>query len=133
MTKVVLKGVFQITQWDETAYAEHEDGTKQTIANIKQTYSGDITGSADIRYVMSYQQDTTAVFTGLEELNITTPEITGRIIFQHNGTFVTGVAQSEFHIIAGSGTENLTEYIGQGEFTSTENGQAEYVITLNIA
>ncbi|MGI2170765.1 DUF3224 domain-containing protein [Shewanella sp. MF05960] len=132
MTKVVLKGVFQITQWNEKSYAEHEDGTKQTIASIKQTYSGDITGLAEIRYVMSYQQDTTAVFTGIEELTVTTPEITGRIIFQHNGTFIAGVAQSQFTVIAGSGTQNLAEYIGQGEFTSTENGQAEYVITFNL-
>ena len=132
MTKVVLKGVFQITQWDETTYAEHDDGSKQTIANIKQTYSGDITGAAEIRYVMSHQQDATAVFTGLEELTVTTPEITGRIIFQHNGTFIAGVAHSQFTVIEGSGTQHLTEYIGQGEFTSTENGQAEYVITFNL-
>ncbi|WP_445778384.1 DUF3224 domain-containing protein [Shewanella sp.] len=133
MTKVVLKGVFQITQWDETAYAEHDDSSKQTVANIKQTYSGDIIGSAEIRYVMSYQKDATAVFSGLERLNVTTPEIIGSIMLQHNGTFIAGVAQSQFKVIAGSGTHNLTDYIGQGEFTSTENGQAEYVITLTMA
>ncbi|GGB47609.1 DUF3224 domain-containing protein [Shewanella inventionis] len=133
MAKIVLKGVFQITQWDETPYAEHDDGSKQTIAHITQTYSGDITGTANICYVMSHQKDTTAVFSGLERLSVTTPEITGEIMLQHNGTFIAGVAQSQFSIIAGSGTQHLTDYIGQGEFISTENGQAEYMVTLNIA
>ncbi|PKH98560.1 DUF3224 domain-containing protein, partial [Shewanella sp. 11B5] len=55
MTKIVLKGVFQITAWNESAYAEHDNNNKQTIAEITQTYSGDINGSAQIRYVMSYQ------------------------------------------------------------------------------
>ena len=130
MTKIVLKGTFQITAWNESTYAEHEDGSKQTIAEIKQTYTGDISGNTDIRYIMSYQKDATALFVGIEHLTVDTPEIAGSIVLQHNGLFSQGVAQSQFSVIANSGTDNLQHYIGHGEFTSTENGQADYVITL---
>lgn len=131
MTKIVLKGVFQITTWNESAYAEHDNNNKQTIAEITQTYSGDINGSAQIRYVMSYQNGETAVFVGMEHLTINTPEISGTIVLQHNGVFSQGVAQSQFNVIADSGTDNLKQFIGHGEFTSTENGQADYLITLH--
>ena len=130
MTKIVLKGTFQITAWNESTYAEHKEFGKQTIAEIKQIYSGDIYGAADIRYVMSYQKDATAVFVGIEHLTIDTPEIAGSIVLQHNGLFSQGVAQSRFSVIANSGTDNLQHYIGHGEFTSSENSQADYVITL---
>lgn len=133
MSKIVLKGVFQITAWNESAYAEHHDGSKQTIAEISQSYSGDVSGVADIRYVMSHQQDTKAAFTGIEHLTITTPEIAGTIVLLHNGTFAQGVAQSQFTVVEGSGTDNLLDYIGHGEFTSSENGQADYLITLHLA
>lgn len=131
MTKIVLKGVFQITAWNESAYAEHDNNNKQTIAEITQTYSGDINGSAQIRYVMSYQNGEAAVFVGMEHLTINTPEISGTIVLQHNGLFSQGVAQSQFNVIADSGTDNLKQFIGHGEFTSTENGQADYLITLH--
>ncbi|AZG74005.1 DUF3224 domain-containing protein [Shewanella livingstonensis] len=132
MTKIVLKGVFQITTWNESAYAEHMDSSKQTIAEITQTYSGDISGSAKTRYVMSYQKDGAAVFVGIEHLTISTPEIAGTIVLQHSGRYSQGIAQSQFSIIEGSGTDNLTEYIGHGEFISTEKGQAEYIITFTL-
>ncbi|NCO72902.1 MULTISPECIES: DUF3224 domain-containing protein [Shewanella] len=130
MTKIVLKGVFQITTWNESTYAEHHNDSKQTIAEISQTYSGDVSGSAQIRYIMSYQKEGSAVFVGIEHLTIDTPEIAGSIVLQHNGVFSQGVAQSQFNVIADSGTDNLLLYIGHGEFTSTENGQADYIITL---
>ncbi|ABI72538.1 DUF3224 domain-containing protein [Shewanella frigidimarina] len=131
MTKIVLKGVFQITAWNESAYAEHDNNNKQTIVEVTQTYSGDINGSAQIRYVMSYQNGEAAVFVGMEHLTINTPEISGTIVLQHNGVFSQGVAQSQFNVIADSGTDNLKQFIGHGEFTSTENGQADYLITLH--
>ncbi|AZG35591.1 MULTISPECIES: DUF3224 domain-containing protein [Shewanella] len=130
MTKIVLKGIFQITAWNETAYAEHDDSSKQTIAEIAQTYSGDISGAAQNRCVMSYQKDGSAVFVGIEHLTINTPEIAGTLVLQHDGLFSQGVAQSQFSVIADSGTHNLQHYLGHGEFTSTENGQADYTITL---
>ncbi|MGX9462949.1 DUF3224 domain-containing protein [Shewanella sp. A14] len=130
MTKIVLKGVFQITAWNESAYAEHNNNSKQTIAEITQTYSGDISGSSVIRYVMSYQKGDAAVFVGMEHLTVSTPEITGTIVLQHNGVFSQGIAKSQFNVITDSGTNNLQQFIGYGEFTSTENGQADYTITL---
>jgi hypothetical protein len=129
MAKIVLKGVIQITSWNESAYAEHDDSSKQTITEINQTYSGDVTGIAQNRYLMSYQKDGTAVFVGIEHLTIETPEIAGTIVLLHNGVFSHGVAQSKFSVIADSGTDNLHQFIGHGEFTSTENGQADYLIT----
>jgi len=82
-------------------------------------------------HVMSYQNGGASVFVGMEHLTINPPEISGTIVLQHNGVFSQGVAQSQFNVIADSGTDNLKQFIGHGEFTSTENGQADYLITLH--
>ena len=131
MSSTTLKGLFQITSWDESAYAEHNNGSKQTIAKITQSYSGDIVGTANIHYVMSHQTDGGAFFVGYEHLTLSTTTHKGTMILQHSGQFINGVASSKFIIIEGSGTDDFCFVIGSGEFTSTENGQASYILSFS--
>ncbi|QSX40083.1 DUF3224 domain-containing protein [Shewanella cyperi] len=123
-----LEGVFQITGWDEAPYAESPNGAKQTLAKITQQYQGDISGSSEITYLMSYQADGTAVFVGMEKITAEIRGKRGSLILQHQGKFEAGVASSDFSIVANSGTEALADLSGKGHFRSTENGQANYFL-----
>lgn len=125
-----MRGKFQITGWDETAYYENDDGSKQCLAKITQAYSGDISGTSELQYLMSYQSSGIALFVGFEQVNATINTKSGSFVLQHNGKFESGVASSDFIIVPQSGRGDLEGINGAGSFKSTENGQANYELTI---
>lgn len=123
----------QITSWDETNFEEEStDDKKLTLAKVEQQFSGDFIGSSKIKYVMSYQNKTQAVFTGFETITVTINGKQGEFIVVHNGKFEQGVASSDFNVVTNSVTGDFTNISGSGSFKSTENGQAEYQFNLEL-
>ncbi|WP_339724169.1 DUF3224 domain-containing protein [uncultured Paraglaciecola sp.] len=123
-----LTGQFQITDWQETTQSEH-DGLKRSLANVKLDYSGDLTGTSELQYLLSYQSDGSADFVGFESLQVTINGDSGSLILRHIGRFVAGVAKSQFEVLQSTIKDKL---IGStGSFTSGENGQAQYSIEVS--
>lgn len=123
----------QITSWDETNFEEEStDDKKLTLAKVEQQFSGDFIGASKIKYVMSYQNKTQAVFTGFETITVTINCKQGEFIVVHNGKFEQGVASSDFNVVTNSVTGDFTNISGSGSFKSTENGQAEYQFNLEL-
>lgn len=126
-----MKGTFQITSWDETAYFESDDGSKKSHAKITQDYSGAINGSSELQYLMSYQSKASAVFVGFEMVTGEVNGKTGSFTIQHNGKFENGIASSEFSIVSNSGKGELKNIEGTGSFKSGESGKADYELAIN--
>lgn len=129
---IQLKGTFQITAWDESPYNQNDDGSKQALAKIIQTYSGDIKGASELQYLMAYSTSGAAMFVGLETLTGTINGKSGSFIIKHEGKFEAGVASSNFTIVPNSGTNELVGIVGMGSFKSGENGQAAYSFEINV-
>ena len=125
------KGSFEITSWDESPYSENDDGSKQSHAKIRQSYTGDIEGTSEVQYLMSYQTPASAVFVGHETVTGKMFGKSGSFVIQHNGTFENGVAKSTFQIVRNSGREDLAGVEGHGEFVSTGDGQVSYTFVIN--
>jgi hypothetical protein len=51
-----LTGQFQIKDWQETTQSEHK-GLKRNLANVELEYTGDIVGTSELQYLLSYQVD----------------------------------------------------------------------------
>lgn len=120
-----LTGHFQIKDWQEITQSEYE-ATKRSLASVKLEYSGDIVGSSELQYLLSYQTDGSAEFVGFETIQASIKDISGDLILRHFGRFVDGVASSQFVVIHSSTIDKL---IGsKGDFCSGENGQARYTI-----
>lgn len=132
MTEIQLKGVFQITGWDETPYLEGQDGARQSNAKITQSYLGGIEGHGELQYLMCYTSDGNAVFVGIETMTGTIEGRTGSLVLQHQGTFAAGVARSNFTIVAHSGQGEFANIVGEGSFESSEKGQANYQMSVNL-
>ncbi|MGL4474036.1 MAG: DUF3224 domain-containing protein [Shewanella sp.] len=127
----ILNGVFQITGWDEKPYLEHDDGSKQSLAKISQSYSGDLEGSSEIQYLMSYQSDGSAIFVGFETVTAKIHGKSGSFDIQHTGKFEAGIATSHLEVVPNSGKSELSHVSGKGFFKSGENSQAKYQLTIN--
>ena len=123
-----LTGNFQIKDWQETIQSEHEQG-KRSLAKVKLEYTGDIVGSSELQFLLSYQADGNAEFVGFESIQASINGSSGLLILRHLGRFVNGVASSQFEVLQSSIDDKL---IGvKGDFSSGENGQASYIIYLS--
>ena len=123
---MLFKGLFQITNWDESALQQLPDTQKITQAKVTQSYQGDILGNSEIHYVMNYDKDGNAKFVGFEVIEATVNGQECQLTLQHNGTFEQGIAKSHFLVLASS---SLPEIINlTGTFSSAENGKANYCI-----
>ncbi|WP_334018603.1 DUF3224 domain-containing protein [Alteromonas sp. S015] len=128
---MAFKGSFTITQWDEDTLSERSEGIKVSHASIKQTYSGDMSGESSVEFLMSYQSQMSAKFTGFETFVGVINGMRGTVTFQHSGTFESGVASSEFVSVEEAATGELMGKTLRGRFISGESGKAEYTIDVD--
>lgn len=121
-----LKGIFQITNWQESVTQSFDHGAKLSKALVSQSYSGEITGSSEVHYQLNYESNGDACFNGFEFISGTIGDTPCTLTLKHHGSFEKGVAKSQFVIVS-----SLThaELLGvTGGFTSGEAGQANYII-----
>jgi hypothetical protein len=123
---------FEITGWEEETYEEIEGSAKLTLANVTQTYTGAITGSSSVRYLMSYTSFGTASFVGIERVTGTIEEKSGTFVLQHVGEYVDGSARSSWTVIGGSGTGDLENLRGSGKYEAGKDGAPEVFFTYNF-
>lgn len=122
-----LKGIFQITDWQETVEQEFEKGKKLSIAIVQQAYSGDINGNSKVRYQLYYCESGDALFNGFETIKYDKNNEQVSLTIKHDGKFENGTASSDFTIIDSSHDNNL---VGRsGTFKSIEGGKATYQIS----
>jgi len=121
-----IKGIFQITNWNETADKSFSDESKLSTATVNQKYEGDLQGESELKYQMAYSTNGDASFIGLEIFEGTCHGVTSVLVLKHEGQFENGQAKSQFIIINSIHDSKL---IGlTGSFESGENGQANYSI-----
>ncbi len=113
---------FKIESWDEEPFDEPEDGPKLTRAHIKKSFHGDLSGTGNLMYVMTYLDSGVASFMGFEKVVGSLGERTGSFVLRHAGTFDGEKATAEYEVVPGSGTGELAGLSGTGGFSA---GHAE--------
>lgn len=122
---------FSITGWDENTIKEYDD-KKLTQAKVTQIYSGLLEGHSEINYQMVYTAPDTASYIGTEHFQGRVNGKQGTLVFIHKGTFEQGRVNSQFEVVAKSGTEALIGLQGTGHFTSGEGQSVEYFFDYSL-
>ncbi|WP_052573827.1 DUF3224 domain-containing protein [Haloferula sp. BvORR071] len=111
---------FNIESWDEKPLHEKKGLPKMTRVSALVSYRGDIEGEGRIEYLMTYREDGSATFIGMERVSGGLAGYQGSFVLQHVGTFEDGIAKSAFAVVPGSGTNKLTKLRGHGEYAATD-------------
>lgn len=124
-----LYGTYVPAKWDEQTIAEIENHKKLTRVSAEFTFDGDIEGVANVEYLMFYSSfdpedmhKAHAQYVGQIRIIGKLGGKTGSFVVSDSGSFVAGVATSELSIIPGSGTGELAEISGVGEYAADEKG-----------
>jgi hypothetical protein len=128
-----VRSTFKIEGWDESPYAENEDGGKLSRASVRQSISGDIEGEGSVEWLMCYRPDKTAEFVGLQRID---GRLAGRsgsfALLQTDGSFDGTVARGRLEVVPGSGTGELRGLRGQGEFSAPHGSEASVTLDLDF-
>ena len=113
---------FKIISWDEEPFDESEDGAKLTRAHVRKSFHGDLSGTGNLMYVMTYLDSGGATFTGFEKVVGSLGGRTGSFVLRHTGSYDGEKATAEYEVVPGSGTDELDGLSGTGGFSA---GHAE--------
>ena len=117
-----VEAKFSIDSWDEQPFDEVPDTSKLTRASVTKTYSGAVEGTSSTEWLMSYADDGTATFVGLERIVGKVGKRKGTIVLQHVGTYADGSATAHLSVVKGAGSDDLAGVTGDGEFTADPAG-----------
>lgn len=110
---------FSVTGWDEHTWdgrpQKAVEGAKLTRAVVTYDYSGSISGSSEMQYLMNYNADgTTGSYVALERVSGSLDGKAGSFTLLHNGTFDAQSVSGTVSVVPGSGTEALAGLRGTG-------------------
>ncbi len=124
-----IYGTYTPTKWDEVTIDVIEDRMKLTRATVEYAFSGDLEGVAKVEYLMFYSSfdpedmhKSQAQYVGQIWIIGELQGKTGSFVVTDNGTYNGGVAVSELSIIQGSGTGELSNINGIGEYAADHRG-----------
>ena len=129
---MATKTRFRIVSWDETPFDEPEDGPKLTRAHVKKSFQGELSGTGNLMYVMTYQISEIAVFSGFEKVAGNLGGQTGSLVLRHTGSYDGEKATAKFSVVPGSGSEELAGLLGAGAFSAGHAEAHEMTLTFDV-
>jgi len=121
-----MKGeaAYVIDRWEESTFSEVEGGGKLTRVSARKSYTGELEGQGELEYLMVYDEDGSAEFSGLERITGRVKDSEGSFVVRHTGSFVGGKMEQMSRVVPGSGTGDLSGL--RGEWVQSAGHQQEY-------
>jgi hypothetical protein len=117
-----LTATVEVSSWDEIPFDQRADLPRVTRAVVARSYAGDVEGTSTTEWLMAYAEDGSATFVGLERLTGSFGGKAGSLVLQHVGSYADGVATARLTVLDGSGSGELANSEGRGEFTADPGG-----------
>jgi hypothetical protein len=121
-----LRGEMTNTSWEEATYADRDGERKLTRASVTQDLSGDVSGTGQAEWLMSYGDDGTAHFVGLQQLEGRADGREGSVVLETIGDFDGTEATWTAKVIPGSGTGDWSGMSGEGRFQAPHGPKASF-------
>jgi hypothetical protein len=123
-----LNGEFTVTSWDEKPYAEREGERKLTRASVTQDLAGDVVGTGQVEWLMSYGEGGTAHFVGLQQFEGVIDGREGSAVLETIGDFDGTEATWTATVVPGSGTGGWASMRGEGRFRAPHGSKASFTL-----
>ena len=126
------KATFKIVSWDEEPFDETEGGPKLTQAHVKKSFEGDLTGTGNLVYVMTYLDGGSASFSGFEKVVGSLDGRTGSFVLRHTGSYDGEKATAKCEVVPGSGTDELAGLSGTAGFSAGHAEEREITLEYEV-
>lgn len=126
------KGLYRVTDWDESRYDALAGARHLSRIRITNTFEGDIEGNGVADYLITYTGDTKASFVGLQQVVGSIAGREGAFVLQTSGTFSGGATRAEWFVVPGSATGQLTGLIGTGGYSALEGTTCDVELVFDL-
>ena len=129
---MLTNATFKIVSWDEEFFDEPENGPKLTRAHVMKSFHGDLSGTGNLMYVMTYLSNGVASFLGFEKVVGSLGGRTGSFVLRHTGSYDGEKATAEYEVVPGSGTDELAGLSGTGGFSAGHAEEHELTLEYEV-
>ena len=126
-------GQFDVTSWDEETYTQLDGDRKLTRASVEQKFTGDLPGDGTVEWLMSYNDDGTARFVGLQHIESSLDGREGSVVIETIGDFDGKKAKGDWRVVKGSAVGGLAGMTGAGSFEAPLGGKPSYRLEVSFA
>jgi hypothetical protein len=123
-----LTGELTYNSWDEETYADREGDRKLTRATVEQDLTGDVTGTGQVEWLMSYGNDGTAHFVGLQQFEGSIDGREGSVVLEVIGDYDGKEAIWTGKVVEGSGTAGWAGMRGEGRFRAPHGPTTSFTL-----
>ncbi len=116
----LAKGTVQVSDWEETAYAETEGRATLARANSLAVFTGEMEGSGRSEWLLTYPAEGPASFVGVQSFDGKLGGRTGTFVLEMRGTFDEQGPHVSWWVVPGSGTGELRGLSGTGGYESAD-------------
>jgi hypothetical protein len=106
-------GWINVTSYDSKPYDE-ADGLTISEVHVVEDFTGGLIGTGKARFLMVTTADGSAYFTGIERFTGSVAGRAGSFVLRNTGLLKDGQVISEWLVIPGSGTGEITGLRGKG-------------------
>ncbi len=124
-----VEATFTIDSWEENTLEKFDGGRKITHASVRKSYQGAIQGHGVLEYLMTYGDDGSAIFVGMERVVGRLEGRSGSFVLRHSGRYEGGVAKANLRVVPQSATGDLVGLCGRGKFALCDD--QEYSLGLD--
>ena len=115
-------GRIDVKTYEPQPYQEVDDGPDLVEIHATETFTGDIEGEGEVRFLQAIRDDGSASFVGIERVTGSVAGRRGSFLLQDAGTLEGNVVRGDWFVIPGSGSGELVGLRGEGGFEA-ELGQ----------
>lgn len=139
-----VSGNFRVNTWSETPVYTRDDRTIDisgvaypahgfTRADVTYHYSGDVSGTGTLAYLIAYIEDAEAPTIGFEAFDGSIDGHEGSLVLRHHGTHDAAGVRERLDIVDGLGTGGLANMSGHAEIVIAGHSDDGYPITFHYS
>jgi hypothetical protein len=121
-----VSGEFEVANMKQETYEDLGGDGKLARASGTQAFSGGLTGSGTVDWLMCYRADGTARLVGLQRVEGTLDGRTGSFVVEAKADFDGAESRGTWLVVPGSATGALAGLLGEGEFQAAPGRKASF-------
>jgi hypothetical protein len=122
------RGTIQVKTYEPTTYDEQSGAPALVEIHVTEQFSGDITGSGEVRFLQALRSDSSASFCGIERVVGTVAGREGSFLLQDTGTVQGAQVSGNWFVVSGSGSGQLGGLRGEGGFEAQLGQDARWTL-----
>jgi hypothetical protein len=122
------RGTIAVKTYEPTSYDQRADAPTLVEIHVTEDFSGDVSGTGEVRFLQALRSDGFASFCGIERVVGSIAGRQGTFLLQDAGTLEGNRVSGSWFVLPGSGSGELSGLRGEGGFEAQLGQNATWTL-----